>query len=65
MIWKHDITPIIRNLEAAGVDVYKEDYVIVAGIGVQFDSDVYPLEIVIVRDAPLGVVYITKRPVAK
>lgn len=65
MIWKHDITPLIAKLEEAGVNVYTEDYVIIAGIGAKFDSDVYPLEIVVDKQAPLGVVYIAKRPVAK
>lgn len=65
MIYVHEITPIIEQLKKAGVDVYKEDYVIIAGLGVVFDSDVFPLEIVIHRDAPIGTVYIAKRPGAK
>ncbi len=65
MIYAHQITPIIEQLQSAGVDVYKDDYVIIAGLGIVFDTDVYPLEIVSDWSAPVGVVYVAKRPVGK
>ncbi len=65
MIYASQITPAIEALQNSGVNVYKEDYVIIAGLGVVFSSDVFPLEIVTHYGAPVGVVYLAKRPAVK
>lgn len=62
MIHRYKIDDMVETLKKAGVNVYKEDYVIVAGKGAKFDEDVYPLEIVVDERCPDDAVFVTKRP---
>ena len=62
MIFKHEIDEQIDKLSAAGVNVYKDDYVIVASVKAKFNEDIYPLEIITSVYAPDVAVFIMKRP---
>lgn len=61
-IYVHEIDPLIEKLKAAGIDPIKEDYIIVAHPDVEFDADVFPLEIVTNKLSPKNAVYLMKRP---
>lgn len=63
MIYKFQVDDTIKELEKKGVNVFKEDYVIMASMVTVFESgQVYPLEIIKHRLVEMGTAYIMKRP---
>ncbi len=65
MIYLYEVENLITALAKAGIDVHKDDYVIVAGSDAKFDNDLYPIQIVTSYYAPKSVAFIVPRKVAE
>lgn len=65
MIFKFEVENMITKLAKAGIDVTKDDYVIVAGDKVKFDPDLYPIQIQTSFYVPEGVAFMVQRKIAE
>lgn len=64
MIYKYEVENLIKALGKAGIDVYKDDYVIVAGSGAKFDGDLYPIQVITSFYVPDTVAFMVQRKIA-
>lgn len=65
MIYKFEVNNMITRLAKAGIDVHKDDYVMVAGADAKFDGDLYPIQIVTSFYVPAAVAFLVQRKIAE